>query len=98
MAKNLFYVFGEIRIEDGDSAGFLFVGFGQCDALGDAAAHWIGGVKHCYGTRANSEAKSLAASASEMGMTCLAIARLYTVNLAFDSTDGVPRTTELSGF
>jgi len=52
MAKKLFYVFGEIRIEDGGSAGFLFVGFGQCDALGDAAAHWIGGVKHCYGTLA----------------------------------------------
>jgi hypothetical protein len=50
MAKNFFYVFGEIGIEDGGSAGFLFVGFGPCDALGDAAAHWIGGVKHCHRT------------------------------------------------
>jgi len=28
VAKDFFYVFGEIGIEDGGFAGFLFVGFG----------------------------------------------------------------------
>jgi hypothetical protein len=52
VAKNFFYVFGEIGIEDGGFAGFLFVDFGQCDALGDLAAHWIGGMKDCDGALA----------------------------------------------
>ena len=31
-------------------------------------------------------------------MTYLAMGRIYTVNLAFDLADGVPRTTDLGGF
>ena len=56
--------------------------FSNENALGDGAAHWLGGVEEATGrlplsmitsaperTRATSEAKSLAASASEMWIT-----------------------------
>ena len=46
------HVFREVWIEDRGPAGFIFVRFGQRDALGDAAAHRLGGMEDRYGPRA----------------------------------------------
>ena len=92
MAENFFNVFREVWIEDRGFAGFFFVCLSQRNAFGDAAALRLGGMKDRHGPRAISEciapartraisaAKSLAASASEMWITSLAMKRLYTVS------------------
>ena len=48
VAENFYYVFGEVWIEGRSLAGFFFMRFGQCDALGDAATHRLGGTKDSY--------------------------------------------------
>ena len=86
---DLFYIGGEVRIENGRFSGFFFVSFRQCDALRDqTAAHRFGEyLPSAHNdnrfapldddlsprTRARTPAKSLAASASKMWMMFFAI-------------------------
>src|SRR5436305_2030459 len=51
VAENFFNVFREVWIEDRRFAGFFFVCFDQRDALGDAAAHRLSGMKNRDGPR-----------------------------------------------
>jgi hypothetical protein len=48
VAENFFNVFREVCVEDRGLAGFFFVRFCQRNALRDAAAHRLGGVKDSY--------------------------------------------------
>ena len=52
VAENFFNVFREVWIKDRGLAGFFFVRFCQRNALRDAAAHRLGGVKDRHGPRA----------------------------------------------
>lgn len=48
MAENSLHVFGEVGIEGGSLSSFLFVCFGQRDAVGNVAARGLGGMKDSH--------------------------------------------------
>ncbi len=49
MAEDFFHVFGKVRVKHRCRAGFFFVRLRKSDALGDGAAHCLGGMQDRHG-------------------------------------------------